>query len=964
METKAAPSERRRRLRQVASRRGVDRIRLDERLDVIRRETNGDERAFRLAAVDLFRTVLEEGWAEARQALESGGSGRACAERLSDLEDQLIRALHDMARRHVRPEVAATTRPTIVAVGGYGRGLLAPGSDIDLLFLLPEESDADDKKIIETMLYVLWDLKQKVGHATRSVEECLKQARADMTIRTSVLEARFLSGDETLLERLMTRFDKEIVARTACEFVAAKLVERDTRIKRAGESRYLVEPNVKEGKGGLRDLNTLFWIGKYVYRVRDSRELVAAGLFSPREFALFRRCEEFLWSVRCHLHFITGRAEERLSFDLQRPIAERLGYAARVGQNDVERFMKHYFLVAKDVGDLTAIVCAAMEERQAKPAQGFNRFLHRLRRRPRAVADAKDFRIDNDRVNAISSDAFERDPVNLIRLYWVADRSSLAIHPASTRLVTQSLKRIDAKLRGDPEANRLFLEILTSRRSPETALRRMNEAGVLGRFIPDFGRVVGMMQFSMYHHYTVDEHLIRTVGVLSQIEGGQLNEDHPLLSEILPNINHRTTLYVAAFLHDIAKGRGADHSIEGAEVARRLCPRFGLSAADTDRVAWLIEQHLTMSNMAQGRDLSDPRTAEALAAKVQSLERLRLLLALTVCDIRAVGPGVWNGWKGQLLRNLFWETEVVLSGGHSAADRKIRVTAAQEALRRSLPGWSDPEFDAYVIRHYPPYWLKVDLARQIAHAKLFNMMAAEVRSSATEVATDAFRGVTELTIIAPDHPRLLSIIAGACAAAGGNIVDAHIFTTSDGFAARHDLCLARVRARRRRIAARPAHGPLDRASAARRNQGQRNRFRQGPHRRARPRLRHRTGSDDRQYLVQSLYGARGFRARPTRSPLRPHLRAFEVESQYRLGAYRDLWRKGGRLVLCHRFDRGEDRGPSPPGGDSAAPAGHLRAPRGLLARAGRCLIFDWIALISGANETGEFRRYERYEPSA
>jgi [protein-PII] uridylyltransferase len=723
---------------------------------------------------------LEQGRAEARRALDEGGSGRGCAQQLSDLEDQAIRVLHDLARRHADRVGAA--RLSIIAVGGYGRGLLAPGSDIDLLFLLPNAQDPHDNKIVQTMLYVLWDLKQKVGYSIRSLDECLKQARADMTIRTSVLEARFLSGDEALFERLRVRFDKEIVAKTACEFVAAKLAERETRVRRAGESRYLVEPNVKEGKGGLRDLNTLFWIAKYVYRVRDARELVAAGLFSPREFALFRRCEDFLWSVRCHLHFLTGRAEERLSFDLQRPIAEKLGYAARVGQNDVERFMKHYFLVAKDVGDLTAIVCAAMEVRQAKPPQRFDRFLRSLRRRPGAVADAKDFRVDNDRVNAIRSDAFERDPVNLIRLYWVADRSSLAIHPTATRLVTQSLKRIDAKLRADPEANRLFLEILTSRRSPETALRRMNEAGVLGRFIPDFGRVVGMMQFSMYHHYTVDEHLLRTVGVLSQLEAGRLNEDHPLLGEILPGISHRTALYVAAFLHDIAKGRAEDHSIAGAEVARRLCPRFGLSAADTDRVAWLIEQHLTMSNMAQGRDLSDPKTAEAFAAKVQSLERLRLLLALTVCDIRAVGPGVWNGWKGQLLRNLFWETEVVLGGGHSAADRKLRVVAAQEALRRSLVGWSDPEFDAYAVRHYSAYWLKVDLARQVAHAKLLHAMAAEVRSSTTEVATDAFRGVTELTIIAPDHPRLLSIIAGACAGSGGNIVDAHIFTTSDGFA--------------------------------------------------------------------------------------------------------------------------------------------------------------------------------------
>ena len=320
------------------------------------------------------------------------------------------------------------------------------------------------------MLYVLWDLKQKVGHATRSIEECLKLARADMTIRTTLLEARLIMGDEALFDRLRVRFDKEIVAKTASEFVAAKLAERDARIKRAGESRYLVEPNVKEGKGGLRDLNTLFWIAKYVYRVRSAHELVAAGLFTQRELALFSRCEEFLWAVRCHLHFLAGRAEERLSFDLQRPIAERLGYAARAGQADVERFMKHYFLVAKDVGDLTAIVCAALEERHAKPTQALDRFLGDLRRRPRAVADAGDFKIEHDRIAVIRDDAFERDPVNLIRLYRAADRSSLAIHPDATRLVTRSLKRIDAKLRANPEANRLFLEILTSRRSPETAL--------------------------------------------------------------------------------------------------------------------------------------------------------------------------------------------------------------------------------------------------------------------------------------------------------------------------------------------------------------------------------------------------------------------------------------------------------------------------------------------------------------
>ena len=742
----------------------------------------GDLTVFRQAAVAALQDALIVERGEARRALEAGGHGRECAEHLSAIEDDLLAVIIDMASRLLAPIRDEKARPTIVAVGGYGRGMLAPGSDIDLLFLMPDKAPPGGEKLIEALLYILWDLKQKVGHATRTVEECLKQARADMTIRTTLLEARFVFGDLSLFERLQTRFDKEIIAKTATEFVAAKLAERETRVRRAGESRYLVEPNVKEGKGGLRDLNTLFWISKYVYRVQTAQELVAAGLFAPREYALFRRCEEFLWSVRCRLHFLTGRAEERLSFDFQRPIARQLGYSARAGMTDVERFMKHYFLIAKDVGDLTAIVCAALEERHAKPTPAFNRLMGRLRRRVQAIAEAKDFKVETERVNVIDAGVFERDPVNLIRLFWIADKSNLPIHPDATRLVTQSLKRINAGLRADPEANRLFVEILTSRRAPETTLRRMNEAGVLGRFIPDFGRVVGMMQFSMYHHYTIDEHLLRTVGALSDIEAGRLRDDHPLVSELVHKIANRTALYLAAFLHDIAKGRPDDHSIAGAEIARRLGPRLGLSAVNVEHTAWLVEYHLIMSNMAQGRDLSDPRTAEALAAIVQTQERLKLLLALTVCDIRAVGPGVWNGWKGQLLRTLYWETEVVLSGGHSSISRKARVASAQDALRRALPGWSDPEFDAYAQRHYPAYWLKVDLNRQIAHAKLLHSMAATVRSLATEVSTDAFHGVTAITVVAPDHPRLLAGIAGACASAGGNIVDAQIFTTTDGMA--------------------------------------------------------------------------------------------------------------------------------------------------------------------------------------
>jgi [protein-PII] uridylyltransferase len=744
----------------------------------------GDTGIRRQAVVSILREVLTKGRVDAERLLIERRNGLECVAALSGLMDEVIRALFEVATTILYPAVNPSSgeKMALAAVGGYGRGTLAPGSDIDLLILLPYKATPWSESVVEVILYALWDLKLKVGHSVRTVEECVREAKTDMTIRTALLEARPLAGDKALFTEFQTRYDREVVTGTAAEFVAAKLAERETRVSRAGSSRYLVEPNVKDGKGGLRDLNTLFWIAKYVYRVHDIDELVQVGLFSKEERQLFLRCEEFLWRVRCQLHFVTGRAEERLSFDVQRVIAERLGYATHGGLSGVERFMKRYFLIAKDVGDLTAIVCAALEARHAKPASGLNRFVGRLKRKSRAVVESSDFVIENERLTVADDGAFVRDPVNLIRLFHIADRLNQAIHPHAARLVTQSLPLVNTVLRTNAEANRLFIELLTSNNSPEITLRRMNEAGLLGKFVPEFGRVVAMMQFNMYHHYTVDEHLLRSLGALAEIEAGQHAAELPVAHEILPMIRNRRILHVALFLHDVAKGRPEDHSIAGAKVARRLCPRLGLNEAETEAVAWLIEHHLDMSTVAQSRDLSDPLTIEAFAATVQTLERLRMLLVLTVCDIRAVGPGVWNGWKGQLLRTLFWETEIVLAGGHSAINRETRVRRSQDELRRALPNWTDSELDEYVGRHYPAYWLKVDLPRRIKHAQFMLAAQREMRTLATEVATDKFRGVTELTVSAPDHPRLLAIITGACAAAGANIVDAQIFTTTDGIA--------------------------------------------------------------------------------------------------------------------------------------------------------------------------------------
>ncbi len=742
-----------------------------------------DAAGARPALIRLLKERVAEARARAEAMLMADGGGTACAARLSHLIDEVIRALYAFAVDHVyhTRNPSAAERMAVVAVGGYGRGTLAPGSDIDLLFVLPYKQTPWGEQIVEYILYVLWDLGLKVGHATRNLDECMRLSRTDVTIRTSILEARFVSGDEAIYETLVARFDAEVVKDTGPEYVQAKLAERDERHAKGGESRYLVEPNVKEGKGGLRDLHTLFWIGKYYYRVPTAEELVGKGVFTRREFLQFRKAEDFLWAVRCHMHFLTGRAEERLHFDIQREIAERLGYTSHPGLSAVERFMKHYFLTAKTVGDLTRIFCAALEEEQAKHVPGFNRIFLNFSRRKRKLAGSSDFIVDNHRINIADEQVFERDPVNLLRLFWLADKHGLEFHPDALKLLTRSLKLVDRNLRRNEEANRLFMDVLTSGRNPELNLRRMNEAGLLGKLIPDFNKIVAMMQFNMYHHYTVDEHLIRCVGVLAEIEHGDAEAVHPLSHSLMPSLQPlRDILYVTVLFHDIAKGRPEDHSEAGARIARRLCPHMGFSKADTETIAWLIENHLVMSMTAQTRDLNDRKTIQDFADVVQSVERLKLLLVLTVCDIRGVGPGVWNGWKGQLLRTLYYETELQLTGGFSEVTRAKRAQEARAVLEDALADWPEKERKRYLGLHYDNYLLTVDLDDQVRHAGFIREADAASRRLATMVRTHQFEAVTEITVLSPDHPRLLSVIAGACAAAGANIVDAQIFTTADG----------------------------------------------------------------------------------------------------------------------------------------------------------------------------------------
>lgn len=756
----------------IANRRAIiDRRALSDTLGAI----EGDAAALRKAATAVLKDALLAGRAEiARRLAEHPSHGLESAAAGAFLIDQLLRLIWDFTFDRLQPaDSASRQRMVLLAVGGYGRGEMAPHSDVDIGFLTPDKPSPASEQAIEAMLYLLWDLGLKVGHSSRSLDEMVRQAKADVTIRTALLEARCVWGDDTLYAEAARRFKAEVQTDTARAFVAQKLEERNQRHKRMGDSRYVVEPNVKEGKGGLRDLHTLFWIGKYMYGVQEPAELVDAGLLTKLEFRQFRRAENFLWAVRCHLHQITNRAEDRLTFDVQTEIAERMRFADRPGKSKVERFMHFYFLQAKVVGDLTGLFLAHLDEKFA--ARGSRFGLPRIWRSSRKL---KGFKLDRGRLALPRDDFFREDPVRLIELFQLADLHGVEIHPLAMRTAARDAKLAD-DVRRDPRANALFLDVLTSPRDPETVLRWMNEAGVFGRFVPDFGRVVAQMQFDMYHHYTVDEHTIRAIGLLARVEKGELKDDHPLPTAIFGQIVSRRALYVAVLLHDIAKGRHGDHSILGAEVAERLCPRFGLSPAETETVAWLVRWHLLMSATAFKRDLSDFKTILDFAEQVQSPQRLLMLLVLTVVDIRAVGPGVWNGWKGQLLGDLFTQAEEVLRLGHKQKGRGERIEGKQAALRQAL-GWDQDALDAYVKRFPEAYWIAEPVDVLESNARV--IAAAGDAQLSVEAQVYAERGATLVSVYASDHPGLFYRIAGAIHLAGGNIIDARIHTTRDGMA--------------------------------------------------------------------------------------------------------------------------------------------------------------------------------------
>lgn len=704
-----------------------------------------------------------------RQFTVDGNATRAVSD-ASALVDTVISFLRHVAE----PFCKGQEHLAVVAVGGYGRGEQFPFSDVDLLFLY-DETEYPADALIEWILYGLWDLGLIVGQSVRTVKESLELAAADVTICTNMLDNRLICGNASLFHTFQASFQTFIHQQSALEFVENKLAERDTRHQRCGDSRYLLEPNIKEGKGGLRDLQTLQWLVKYIYTVGTLDDLVGLRLLTRDELAAFTKARHFLWQVRVHIHYIAGRAEERLTFDMQRAVAQAMGYHDESSHMAVERFMKQYFLVARTVGNLTRSVCAVLEEdKKRKPRAS-------LAVRMESEAVLGGFRVDGERLAILDEQSFAADPAVLLTLFQTAHEHKLDIHPRTLQLVTRHLWRIDGALRRNEQANQAFMTILLSPDNPEHILRKMNDAGVLGRFIPDFGKVIGQMQFDMYHTYTVDEHTLRAIGILHDIEHGKHKKEMPAITRVFPLIKSRRVLYLALFAHDIAKGRGGDHSVLGEVVVRKLGRRFGFLPQEVETCAWLVRHHLLMSKTAFKRDTNDPKTIADFVAAVQSPERLRLLLALTVADIRAVGPTVWNGWKGALLRDLYYRSEAQM-GASDAPRKEEEERGLQEELHRLLPGWSDAAIMHYLAQGDTSFWGACDAGTHAEIAALLREAEHTEQPLVMHTRSSDFLAITDIVLCTPDQQGLFSRVSGAIALAGASIQGAKIFTLKNGMA--------------------------------------------------------------------------------------------------------------------------------------------------------------------------------------
>jgi [protein-PII] uridylyltransferase len=698
--------------------------------------------------------------AEITRLMDQGAGGAVLVQQMCRGVDDLLTGLWNRIAGDVAQHV------DMMAVGGYGRGELCPYSDWDLWFIVPDRRSLPINAAITSFMYVLWDMNAHVGHAVRTVSEAVRHLSEDWNSATAALEMRLLHGKGYLFSELQRQTSRFFTKRRKA-FVQAKLSELKTRHERGGGTAFLMEPDVKDGQGSLRDVHGIFWMAKAWYAVERLDSLVDMGVMTARELHQLRSARNFLWRCRTGLHLLAGRAMDKMGFEQQAELATRFGHEDRPGQYAVDVFMKQYFRHAGRISRITHLMVMHFEE-QLHP----QRFVRR-----KEIGDG--LVLEGEQVGLHDVHVFEKDPLRLLSIFHVAQQGHRHLSSQALRLAREQVKLLTPKLRNSAEASELFLRILRSPRNVAWTLREMNVTGVLGRFIPDFRRVVGLGQFNRYHSYTVDEHTIRAVAEARNMVHGETGPMRlPLASELMRRLRRPELIYIALIFHDIAKGRPGDHSEVGENLARRFCLRLGLSHDDAELVAWLVRYHLLMAMESQRSDISDPQVAARFAAQVGDMERLNCLLVLSVADIAAVGPMIWNEWKGSLLEELYRATELQLMDPDVRSQAlKTRVETRVQSLLRSVSAAERAGVAAAcdILSEHCIMQFEVDRLRPITA-----LIARSGDGQGVDVDIDVRRDESRLLVLAHEREGLFAGLTGAIASGFINIASAHAYDLHDG----------------------------------------------------------------------------------------------------------------------------------------------------------------------------------------
>lgn len=659
----------------------------------------------------------------------------------------------------------------LIAVGGYGRSELQPDSDIDLLILLDQDDHEIYRDALEGLLVFLWDIGLDLGHSVRSVAECVSEAQQDITVATNLMEARLLHGPEGLYKRLRDETGPEHIW-PGPEFFKAKWQEQQQRYKKYNDTAYNLEPNVKEGPGGLRDIQMIGWVAKRHFGVDTLDQLVEHDFLRAQEYQALVAGQEFLWRVRFGLHILAGRREDRLLFDYQKSLASQFGYIDKDGRLAVEHFMKDYYRTITELSRLNEMLLQLFQEAilygdTPTVCTPINRRFHSC----------------NDFIEATHPDVFKRYPFAMLEMFLLLEQHPelKGVRAATIRLIRDHRHLIDGDFRNDLRCRTLFMAILREPHGLTHELRRMNRYGILAAYLPVFARIVGQMQYDLFHVYTVDDHTLMVLRNLRRLMVPKFNDELPFCSQLMQRIPKPELLYVAALFHDIAKGRGGDHSELGASDAEEFCRNHHLSEYDTNIVTWLVRKHLILSDTAQRKDISDPDIINDFARQVENQSRLDYLYLLTVSDIRGTSPELWNSWKGTLLHELYLSTRRVLRSGPDQASRELFISETQAAAREELGDsvdkatvdtlWQNLD-DDYFLRHN---------ASEVAWQTRAVCQTPVERLPLVIVREEVERGATDIFIYTPDREFLFAICTHALEQMGLTIVDARIVTTRNGY---------------------------------------------------------------------------------------------------------------------------------------------------------------------------------------